>query len=242
MNPILEKRVGQITDLKHRDYLFVDFSDFKLENHALNKLGERIERLKNLARRNSLPQIQIKYPHKWVGFNREIKKIGFTEGLYFVAKKVTGYHSLPEGEIVEINDIFTIKEHLIIQQRLHYNLNPQFFCSLKDFDIQEYLEEIQSLMANRKAITYCVTEKGEKMGFIVIQKHNSAFYICELFVGKQYRGYGIGKKLMNAAFHYVSTQNKKTLYTSLAAQNQRALAFYKKCDFKETHVLSYYEL
>ncbi len=242
MIPILEKRFGQITDLKHRDYLFADYSGFKREKHALNKLGTQLDRMANLAKRNQLPQIQLKYPYKWTGFKQLIEQYGFSEGLYFVEKKVTGNQPLPEADIVEINDIFTVKKDLILQQRLHFNLNPQFFCNIKDFDVGNYLFEIKSMMANGNAISYCVMEKERIMGFIVIEKDEEKLYICELFVGKKYRGFGIGKKLMNSAFHYMSHQKCKTLYTSLAVQNQKALAFYKKCGFKETHALSYSEL
>jgi ribosomal protein S18 acetylase RimI-like enzyme len=240
--PRIEKRTGQITDLKFKDYLFVDFSKLKDEKDALNTLETRLTGMLTTARHNHLPQIQVKYPFNWEKFKQKLESYDFMEGLYFIEKKVIKNTIVQSEDTVEIKDIYIIEHQLALQQKLHHDLNPMFFSRLKDFDIKHYLQEIQTMIEQNKAIAYYVRDHQKILGFIVIENNRNKYYICELFVEGKHRGLGVGTKLMNAADRYVSAHKVKTVYTSLAVQNKNALIFYKKSKYLETSTLSYYLL
>ncbi len=234
--PKIEEKLAQTTDLRFKDYLFADFSKVKSERSALTQIERFIEKMKDSAKIKNILQIQVKFPFRWDKFGQELENCGFKKGLYFVTKKASPTKATLPENVVETRNIFDVRQQLMMQQKLHYDFNPQFFCSLKSFDINGYLADIQALIEKKEAIAYCKRENQHILGFIVVEKEKRQSYISELFVEEKYRGLGIGKVLMSAVEDFAG---HTPLVTSLAVQNMNAMAFYKRCNFVETDRLYY---
>ncbi|MBI5152248.1 GNAT family N-acetyltransferase [Candidatus Peregrinibacteria bacterium] len=233
-------RHSKITDLKYKDYLKIDLSNFsygKILKNFGNYSAEFIEK----AKKSNLPQIQIKFPYRWNGFSEILKKFNYDTGLIFVEKNITKTY-LPPEHLLEIKDTIILKNLLKKQQALHYKLNTKFFEKTKKFDLDSYLKELQINYEKNKGITYGIYEKDKLIAFIGLEILGSGIYINELFTDDKFRGRGLGKILMQAGFNYTAKLNFKKIWTTLAAQNESALRFYQARGFKPISKLFYINL
>lgn len=231
-----------ITDLKFKSYLLVDYSNCSSEKIAIENISTNFDKFKKQARKKHFSQIQIKFPHLWTTFLKTIKNFRFNEGLFFVKKRISKNSANLADKIRIINEISTIKKSLITQQKLHYDLAPDFFDSIKAFNFDDYLNEIKKSIDNGSGVIFGTFE-GEKLtGFIGLEKSKPGYYISELFIDSKYRGIGMGTKLFNAGMDYVKKGKTKIIWTTLSAKNLKALHFYEKLGFKVTETLSYLNL
>ncbi|MFH1284098.1 MAG: GNAT family N-acetyltransferase [Candidatus Peregrinibacteria bacterium] len=227
----------KITDLKCKDYLKIDLSDFsyaKILKNFNKYSSEFIEK----AKKSNLPQIQIKFPYRWSSFSEILKKFNYFPGLILVERNITKTHTLP-GRLVELKDTTILKKLLKKQQSLHYKLNTKFFEKTEKFNLDSYLEELQVNYEKNKGITYGIYEKNKLIAFIGFEILSSGIYINELFTDDKFRGRGFGKTLMQAGFNYTSKLHFKKIWTTLAAQNESAFRFYQACGFKPVSKIFY---
>lgn len=231
-------RHTKITDLKYKDYLEIDLSDFSC-GKILKNFGNYSAKFIDKAKKLNLPQIQIKFPYRWNSFPEILKKFNYHPGLIFVEKNIARTYVLPKQPI-ELKDASILKNLLKKQLTLHYELNTKFFEKTDKFDLNGYIKELQINYEKNKGITYGIYEKNELIAFIGLEILEPGIYINELFTDDKFRGRGLGKILMQAGFNYTSKMNFKKIWTTLAAQNESALRFYQACGFKPVSKLFYH--
>jgi len=128
------------------------------------------------------------------------------------------------------------------QQSLHYKFDPVFFEKPENFDIKSYLRQSQVNYKNGRGIAYGIHDEDKLVAFISLETLTDGIYINELFVDDKYRGQGFGKTLMQSGFSHATKLGFKKIWTTLAAENQRASLFYKSCGFRPTARLYYFDL
>ena len=203
-----------VTDLSFSDYFYLDLSELGVDSENLFKLPEEKAWVQvDLPSDVSLPD----------GFG------AFEKRLIFIQKK-------PElesiSETIPIEDILEIRHLLTEQQAYHYQLDAEYFASLKDFRIDAYLNEIQEKLNDGSAAAFGIRENGMWFGFAVLEKEDDSAYLLELMVVEEARGKGYGKVLVAASENWAAEQHFTRLWTSVSAQNDSAFAFYQKLGFK----------
>ncbi len=63
--------------------------------------------------------------------------------------------------------------------------------------------------------------------------NDSAAEIKRFFIQKKFRGTGISRALMTAAFDEAKKENIQTIYVATGSINERAIQFYLKYGFQE---------
>jgi len=71
-----------------------------------------------------------------------------------------------------------------------------------------------------------------KMDRIISDLKKGDYYISNVALFKEYRGYGIGRKLIEDAIKDIKKLNKNRLYLDVADNNERAIDFYYHLGFK----------
>lgn len=94
-----------------------------------------------------------------------------------------------------------------------------------------------------KNIALVAEDNGEVVGYIVVTLYSQPFLkenpIAELenmFVDESYRGKGIGKRLVEKAKRLAKEKGAKRFKVEAAAQNEKAIKFYKSCGFEDFDV------
>ena len=102
---------------------------------------------------------------------------------------------------------------------------------------KEYLEKIHDDDMTRYYFVIVTLEKDEMIGTISLENMNYTNRSAELgiFIGDEtYRGKGIGKEaihlILDYGFNYL---NLNSIHLTVLSFNERAIACYKKCGFKE---------
>lgn len=75
--------------------------------------------------------------------------------------------------------------------------------------------------------------QSEKMG-------DESLEIERIYVKNKYQKHGIGKILLNTAIEFALERDKKEIWLGVWEKNENAIAFYKKMDFVQTGVHSFY--
>ncbi|MBU1953586.1 GNAT family N-acetyltransferase [Patescibacteria group bacterium] len=256
---IIEKR-NVVTDLRYKSYLLMDLCEGVSETEALAGFPLWYEQLALRARVENFPQLQVRFPFHWQSFGNKLEQSGFNPGLYVVERRLDQSFELPDG-IHVIDDVMRIKSQLKRQQSIHFRLNPHFFQDHGLFGVDEYLGDLGRVIEAGNGAFYGICDRsgvadgargratgprGRIIGFIGLESDESGTYINELFVEEKFRGAGLGKRLMQAGFHYVAeAANGGTrsacagpvnnrIWTTLAAQNEGASRFYSGQGFRET--------
>ncbi len=102
---------------------------------------------------------------------------------------------------------------------------------------KEYFEKVHNNDMTKYYFVIVTLEKDEMIGTISLENINYINRVAKLgiFIGdEQYRGRGIGKEaihlILDYGFNYL---NLNSIQLSVFAFNERAIACYKKCGFKE---------
>jgi len=78
-----------------------------------------------------------------------------------------------------------------------------------------------------------IEENSELIAFIRIKTlKNNTCHISDLYVKKEFRGKGLGKKLMEIADEYAKRKGAKRITLNVRKDNEPALNLYKKSGFK----------
>ena len=87
---------------------------------------------------------------------------------------------------------------------------------------------------------------AEKDGRIIGKVHNQLISgiggIYGLGVLPEYRGKGLGRKILLMAIEYLKEEKADEIMLQVETENSNALNLYKSCGFEETSVMDYYEL
>lgn len=121
------------------------------------------------------------------------------------------------------------------------------------FDIFERLTKqtinnFYSLWAKKSVLgtfdDYCIIERNNKkkiIGFVTLKLlDNDTAMIGLLGVKKSNQGSGVGSKLLNSTYSFLTEKNIERLIVSTQGTNYKALNFYYKNDFKLNKISSWY--
>ncbi|NLB11359.1 GNAT family N-acetyltransferase [bacterium] len=81
------------------------------------------------------------------------------------------------------------------------------------------------------AIFYLVYSNTEVIGFFAIEKHGVKMYLSRLYLRKEYRRNGIGRRMLNKVFEL--SENCQAVYLRVNKQNDDSLHFYLHQGFVE---------
>jgi len=127
-------------------------------------------------------------------------------------------------------------------QNLHVRFEPQIFKEPDRDEIKAFFREV--LKDKNREIFICCDEQ-QPIGYILLQiggHEGHAFcytqkwiYIDQIGVTKEFRGKGVGKKLIEAARDYARKHHINRIMLDVWSVNENAKAFFKKQGFNIFH-------
>lgn len=123
-----------------------------------------------------------------------------------------------------------IKEAKLRDLEEFLKLYAEFYNELRSrqgwraHSLDEYCEDVKEILAKDKVF---LAEEGNNalVGFIRVSEREGSYWIEELYVKPEYRGRGIGRRLVEAAEKYVSKRDL-SIYTMVLPQDRRAMSFW----------------
>jgi PhnO protein len=121
----------------------------------------------------------------------------------------------------------------------------KFICHLEEqsFDLESFNEKFADNLENPDLIyLVAVNEEDDAIGFIschgqsLLHHEGKVFEIQEMYVGKNYRGKGVGKALFIELQEKLSKTDCESLEVTTNASRSDARKFYTKQGFQQTHV------
>lgn len=98
---------------------------------------------------------------------------------------------------------------------------------LDEFDYEFHDNKNLSMINSQEFSVYFISEKDEKIGYLIIQ-HKNPLYIQSLYLLEKSRGKGIGRKV----FEFIRTRCRESgidkFYLGCHPENKNALGFYEK--------------
>ncbi len=107
----------------------------------------------------------------------------------------------------------------------------------RDDSVEFQAQQIQAILASPNSMIF-VADAGEQLaGYIALfgGRFRRIRHSAHIVIGilKEYRGRGLGSKLMKAALDWAKTSNITRLELTVVEDNKAAISLYKKHDFKE---------
>jgi ribosomal protein S18 acetylase RimI-like enzyme len=141
--------------------------------------------------------------------------------------------------------IIANKEHLddlvslnIEVQKLHVGFEPTIF---KEPDREEIKQFFREILADENREIFISQDEARPVGYIALQiggHEGHAFchpqkwiYIDQIGVTKEFRGKGVGKKLIEAAKEYARKHNINHIMLDVWTVNKNAKVFFEKQGF-----------
>ena len=126
--------------------------------------------------------------------------------------------------------------------KLHVNWNPDLFLDVEEFIPMERLnklletDSIYVAKINNEIVGYIIIDIKEKdNGFIRYRKLLSIDTLC---IDEDFRGQGIGTKMLEFAKNIAKEQNCTDMHLTVNPNNENAIKVYEKFGMK-VHNLSY---
>ncbi len=111
------------------------------------------------------------------------------------------------------------------------------------FDVERAMENCSALLGRPDHHLLLAQIDGRPCGFLhlttrqgILHDHPSGL-IDELVVGREFRGHGIGRLLMNAAIDRCRALGCSEVEVSTETSNREAQEFYRRCGFDDAGVL-----
>ncbi len=89
--------------------------------------------------------------------------------------------------------------------------------------LEEYREEVNEILVKDKV--FLAEEGNTLVGFIRVSQREGSYWIEELYVKPEYRGQGIGRRLVETAEDYVR-KHDLSIYIMVLPQDRRAISFW----------------
>lgn len=122
---------------------------------------------------------------------------------------------------------------LIDQQQLyHYNLNTpnsERFLGVGVKEFRDYMTKTGAYAC------YAAYDASTPVGFIACTVNKNKAFIEDVFVTEEYRGKGIGSKLMTFLLDFCYKENTESISVHITNNNEKVFGFYKKYGFSEDH-------
>ncbi|GAB1528791.1 MULTISPECIES: GNAT family N-acetyltransferase [Brevibacillus] len=137
-----------------------------------------------------------------------------------------------------IDGSFIVDSTLVLQligQQIGYTVNerPLRTKSYDDEQLEEdTIEDYSNYIGNPHQIIYIALVNNQVVGQIVLKRNWNKFaYVEDIKVDKQYRGYGLGKKLIEQAKRWAKDGGMTGIMLETQSNNVRACKFYESCGF-----------
>ena len=95
-------------------------------------------------------------------------------------------------------------------------------------NLKELLNEEASV------ILKCNNEEGKIIGSVYLKKHKEKLYLGMLTVNPELQGFGIGKKLLQAAEEYAKNNNCIAIFMTVISVRDELIAWYERYGYKNT--------
>ncbi|QDS35002.1 GNAT family N-acetyltransferase [Brevibacillus brevis] len=137
-----------------------------------------------------------------------------------------------------IDGSFIVDSTLVLQlmgQRIGYTVKerPPRNKSYDDEQLEEDpVEDYSNYIGNPHQIIYLALVNNQVVGRIDLKRNwNKYAYVEDIKVDKQYRGYGVGKKLIEQAKRWMKDGGMTGIMLETQSNNVRACKFYESCGF-----------
>lgn len=137
-----------------------------------------------------------------------------------------------------IDGSFIVDSTLVLQligQQIGYTVKERPLRT-KSYDDEQpeedTIEDYSNYIGNPHQIIYIALVNNQVVGQIVLKRNWNKFaYVEDIKVDKQYRGYGLGKKLIEQAKRWAKDGGMAGIMLETQSNNVRACKFYESCGF-----------
>lgn len=126
--------------------------------------------------------------------------------------------------------------------KLHVNWNPDLFLDVEEVISEERLnkllktDSIYVAKINNKIVGYIIIDIKEKENEVI--RYRKLLSIDTLCIDEDFRGQGIGTKMLEFAKNIAKEQNCTDMHLTVNPNNEKAIKVYEKFGMK-VHNLSY---
>lgn len=136
---------------------------------------------------------------------------------------------LIEGGIELLDDIRPLWEHL---NRLHGQVTPHFRADFQAYRFEDRKQYLQSKSTLGEVRILLTTVGGLCVGYCVASLRRDLHGEIEsIYIMDEYRGAGLGDRLMRAALGWMDTNGALTKSVNVVFGNEQAFPFYAKYGF-----------
>lgn len=140
---------------------------------------------------------------------------------------------------LSIDDIIKCESKIVslLKQSFEKSFPKKFFS---DNTFQDRVESLKEYLGNNQAVVYGCINNGELIGFIwFFEKDKETIHINHFVIDEKYRGLGVGKILLNFVENYATNNKLSNIELFVTKDNESAVHFYNKRDFKvERYLMS----
>lgn len=139
------------------------------------------------------------------------------------------YRIANKNDSQEINNLF-IEMIKTVNARMEKEGIEPYTDLLKGYE-DGYLDEFY---INEDKIVFVAEDNDKVVGFLSVcmYKKKNYIYLDDYCVNSNYRGYGIGTKLMNMSIDYANKFNIKNIRTHVESANHESIIFYENKGFR----------
>ena len=136
-------------------------------------------------------------------------------------------------DINKSNESFTIFGKLIPEYKHNnWNISEEYFKESYEYEYPIIEEDYSDYIKNNDKTVYLYYCENNCVGQIVLKKYwNENAYIQDIGIKKNFRGMGIGQKLMDQAVIWTKEKKLKGIMLETQDVNINACRFYKKYGF-----------
>jgi len=146
--------------------------------------------------------------------------------------------TLPNTQKLSLNDLqirtelkvgdlpFVIKAHSDLYQK-EYNYGKTF-----DYYVIKGIAEFYEKYSPEKSRVWVCEHKGKRIGFLCLMDRGGAAQLRYFFIAKNYRGIGLGKKLMELFMDFLKATGYTSCYLWTTTEQVAAAGLYKRFGFR----------
>lgn len=139
------------------------------------------------------------------------------------------YRKSIKEDIKQINQLF-----IEMINTVNNRMKREGFETYNEFENGYEEGYLDNFYIDNNKVIYVALDKDKVVGFISIEKYRESGYIYldDYCVNNNYRGYGIGTKLMNMALEFAKKEEINNIITHVEKTNTESIKFYKNNHFK----------
>ncbi|MBS1918413.1 MAG: GNAT family N-acetyltransferase [Bacteroidetes bacterium] len=101
--------------------------------------------------------------------------------------------------------------------------------------VRTHEKNLTELLNDETAVMLkCTNEEGKIIGSVYLKKHKEKLYLGMLTVMPELQGFGIGKKLLQAAEEYAINNNCTAIFMTVISVRNELIAWYERYGYKNT--------